>query len=545
MKKRLVSASVITVIAVIYFAVGTINTVEPTIAPVEAKREARTAVSNDLSKPAFTTSAQPAPVKHQCTELSRVEQEYKLAAVEKSETLAELASSLNSSQISMTTKEQIFQLSGGDLDEFRVQNSWHADFYHSDLKPVVGKHTLLPAKVNNLFMQYFFTENYDGIFELVENGSITSSSIFGGKSIISFIIMNRRDIDLAVVSKLVNLGLEPNFSDLVNATKRQQSREVLEVLRGNIEISKVWYEEYKQYSLSLVAAEAANYDLFELWHGLGSPLETTEFDYSVLDVLPVPRNDNEKENLVNIFEVAAAGGVLPYKSNSVDMLLSWLPHETIMEYRDYFNKIDENFIYQLEKLALNEAQLESINSYKDYVSKLNLKTKTYTDLALVCDSEFELIKTDKEIRALARKKIENVTVETINKLDKLDSSVREAVVSLNVSLDQQDWQGYWKKAKLIATSGHDSGFTHLALLQMINADAPFSIIETAILDGADLNPNTIFGLVRNGNLELASKLLKYDLKLTNENGSNQDIIEFAKQVGDRESMIRFIEDNTD
>lgn len=95
-----------------------------------------------------------------------------------------------------------------------------------------------------------------------------------------------------------------------------------------------------------------------------------------------------------------------------------------------------------------------------------------------------------------------------------------------------------------STSGHDSGFTHLALSQMINADAPFSIIETAILDGADLNPNTIFGLVRNGNLELESKLLKYDLKLTNEHGSNQDIIEFAKQIGDREAMIDFIEANS-
>ena len=31
---------------------------------------------------------------------------------------------------------------------------------------------------------------------------------------------------------------------------------------------------------------------------------------------------------------------------------------------------------------------------------------------------------------------------------------------------------------------------------------------------------------------------------TNENGSNQDIIEFAKQIGDREAMIDFIEANS-
>ena len=187
MKKRLTSALVITTIAVIYFCVDRIYTFESAVKRIQSKAEVESVAMNELSEPDFSASIQPTAVNQQCADLSRLEREYKVARKEKAETLAELTSSLNSSQIAMTTKEQIFQLSGGDLDEFRVQNSWHADFYHSDLKPVVGKHTLLPAKVNNLFMQYFFTENYDGIFELVENGSITSSSIFGGKSIISFI----------------------------------------------------------------------------------------------------------------------------------------------------------------------------------------------------------------------------------------------------------------------------------------------------------------------------------------------------------------------
>ncbi|MCJ8268765.1 MAG: hypothetical protein MJK04_05100 [Psychrosphaera sp.] len=369
-------------------------------------------------------------------------------------------------------KERQMQLSGVPLDVFR-QLTAPLNFDHYDLLPVNGKPHLLEGALQEKTMGCQFSRQYECFINLAESGQITTQTILGRNSILIGLIDADEHIKLATIERLMQAGLNTNFADLVFMTSKNAPLLWIErmVAYNKDPLDRTWSHHYRKNTLSMLAAETLNAPLFDYWLGLGSPLSTTEYDYTAMDVLKAPQNEQELESAIQIFVEIANRMVLPYKTDTLDKIKHWLPLEIQQQHVEYFNAHQNALLASLEPIPAG--MIEYSQKLARYLGSMNA---AITEL----DQKLAGCKIDRINNTAASKQTTDSDItahnpsDTIDAFSQLDASQQQDILAQINLLKRKDWQGYVAKTDEMLTRLQDNGINTIALLQLIQANAPFN-----------------------------------------------------------------------
>lgn len=419
----------------------------------------------------------------------------------------------------------------------------------SDLPAVQGDVRIIgigkDAALKKSFEAHLFDKNYQLIINQVMDGLLTSQHVYDNLSVLSAIFVNDKFITSDMIRQLVSAGLAPSFADLVTATQLNLPKDIVIVLRDNYfdAIINTWYHNYHHNNLVMAAAENLNSDLFHYWFAESIPYEATPNDYNALDVLPTPSTDEERLAAIEIFSSLAQNSFYPYKNNTLTQIKQWLPLEIQQQFNDYFSHEKTK---QLSNKGLQENEF-LISRFEDDASKMN-KLASYkiddikSQLASCYQLEFPKSDTiNSPSLALGSDYIESKrkSHENIKNMSEEDQITLQRVNKLYDFILHQQWDILIEQVETISNETNTEWLYSSILLDLILANAPEKPINAMLAHRVILSPETIFILITNDNVELAKKLLNYDLDV-NYKKNNMSALEHAKKHQASQEMIDFI-----
>jgi len=447
---------------------------------------------------------------------------------------------LSASVLAKQDVELILQGLGLDILSYRKAINPRV-FNSSDLRPVTGKYQIIGKNLalKERFETHFFNKNYQAIISQVEQGILTLQHIYDGLSLLSAIFLNDKEISSDIIVQLISVGLAPTFADLVVATQLNLPKNIVMTLRDHYfdEPMQTWYHNYHHNNLVMAATENLNSDLFYYWFEQDIPYRAKELDYTALDVLPTPKNDKELSAAIDIFVSLAKKSLYPYKNNTLDNIKQWLPLEVQQQFNHYFNN-------EQPKLLSTKAQQEF-----DFLSSRFNESSTY-NIAEIKEQleacyhikfpQSELI--DYKPLALDSFYIEahnNLQV-TVDNMSKEDQVTLKRVTKLHDYIQHQQWDILIEQVESIANDTDTEWLYGMTLLNLIIANAPEKPVNAMLEHRVILSPETIFLLIKNNNVELANKLLNYDLEV-NTKKNNMSPLEYAKKHNASQEMLDFLQ----
>ncbi len=233
--------------------------------------------------------------------------------------------------------EMIFDAAGFSNDEIRGFQTGLGVLERPDWMPVnvpfipmgFPDDLELNEKQKSLMLNMDFRSNLDEFVQSVQEGKINTNQNFIGGSLLAEVIERRRGVSLEELKRLVDLGLEIHFDVLVSSLYTDVDIKVMEYLIENYDgdLYRTWgygTPQNRDANLALGAAEKLRPDLLELFASYG--LETS-LDLSVLDMMPIPKNESERKRALAIAEYALEHNMSPLLHSSQLNLESWLPEQ--------------------------------------------------------------------------------------------------------------------------------------------------------------------------------------------------------------------------
>ncbi|MCJ8271515.1 MAG: hypothetical protein MJK04_19215, partial [Psychrosphaera sp.] len=464
-------------------------------------------------------------------------------AQQRKQTIEQIALSSKTVAVSSQQKERQIQLAGIELDTFR-QLTAPLPFDHYDLLPVNGKPKILKGTSKQQFIGYMSSRNYQPIAAMVASGQITENTIIGGSSILTRLLDDNPNIDLTVVEQLLQAGLTANFSDLVVMTQKQAPLALVDLLtRYNKDpVSQSWYHHYRQNTLSMLAAQGLNTALFDYWLAIDVPLMTGEFDYTAVDVLPVPANKQQLQSAIHIFGEIANRQILPYKVDTLDIIKRWLPQDIQQQYAGYFEAHEAAIMVSID--ALSEIEQNNRQHMEAFFGQINSQVAQVNAAMAECGFDTNNPSKITDDGQFDLPYVEVAQSDSIAEFKHLDESEKQAMLGRTARLKNKDWQGYLDDMETYSDNWQDNGTQQMALSQLLGEDAPFEFIEPFLTDGVVLSPTTIFALVANNNRVRIAKLIPYGLQLTAVNEHNQTPLQYAKAIAAPKDLIELLINKT-
>ncbi len=462
------------------------------------------------------------------------------------ENINNLNKTLNDNEYNITEKKNIIESFGLSIETYRKTTSWHAGLDYTDLRTTDSKPVSLQGDNFFEFFQYWEAKDYESILTFIKTKNLTSATVVGGESIISSLMKHDNKINSDTINQLIIAGLEPNFADLVTATKLGMPLQVIETLVLNFEgpINKIWYENYHKNTLAMVAAENLDVVLFNYWINLGVKLTTGSSDYNVLDVITKPENVNELESAIDIFRTAIQLDIKPYKQESLKLLQDWLP----VDIRDQFPELFSHRLLKNWKAYLHadmsEKDFQKLNRFYKLIQSTKTTIKEIETAIIFCGNKENNNKLHENESSFAThsnsgyEQQKPVTLEEQKAIqDKITVSKR-----LQSLIADNDWEGYLLALKDYPLDERDTlaGLHNMAMLQLVTANAPSAIIEELILEGASLNLATLHAFISSNNTDLAAALIPYYFDYEAIFGNKANLVDFAKGMKASPEMVTFL-----
>lgn len=462
----------------------------------------------------------------------------------KANVIKNLTEYLSNKASSIEEKETKAQYIGVPLITFRRQslkyvynrNSLGVEVFN--VKPIIPERSFL-AQIANLLGN----RDYDEIANLVADSKIKINTLIGGKSILTAIIAENKNVGVTVIDKIINLGIEPSFTDLVSATAVNAPVAVIQRLLENYkgQVNKTWYHNYRDNTLTMLAAENLNDTLVDFWLAAGSPIAANSYDLSAIDVMKTPKDTSQLVKAITIFKQLAAENTPPYDINTLNNIRKWLPQDIQSEYTYYFENhspgshtdhLDEETDEKFRKAFFAiEKRLAELNMALEQCGALPERPVVpFKDMESVVDFGAELQYMFNFFNKGQSDEIEN---------EQTIAETRQAMQDL-IKLENGEWGSYIKSINKLANETGSTEAYQLGLIMLITQNAPFDEIKKLINKVDQLPSNIIFILVMNNNTSLIEQLIPYGLAMDAKNQRGQNALEFALSLPASKSTIEYL-----
>ncbi|MCP5064769.1 MAG: ankyrin repeat domain-containing protein [Ignavibacteriae bacterium] len=446
---------------------------------------------------------------------------------------------LRESNLNKSQQEKIIQKIGIPIMGFRQLTAWHGQNNYSDLNPVIGKIIPLDSTTKTNYTQYLLTQNYESIITQINNGSLTNQNIINGRSILSNTIIQAKDINTYTIERLVNAGLTPHFSDLVELTEANMPLDIIRLIvsYNTDDINQSWYNHYRKNTLTMIAAKNINYPVFNFWVKQGVLSSTDKKDFTALDTLSEPSNEKELAEANQIFIELALQNVVPYDIKTLEKIKKWLPKETLKRFGNYFTNEREAVLDEFEmriseefstSFQIQKRKLEDAIKQEKLCNELGINNNIVTNIITERLKEVENNKRTKEDSNLPDNPI------------KLNNKTKKLIIELRAMRKNKAWDDYLAISDKLAQELNSTEVHTMSILSALEDNVPIEIILELLDRGATMPLNAIIILAITGNIELTKKLLPYGLDLYFKDNENRNALYFSVKHDDSYEMFNFL-----
>ncbi|NQZ08435.1 MAG: hypothetical protein HRT35_14875 [Algicola sp.] len=517
LKKYKILFTVVIISIVCFFFIRNINTtpkieIETSVSTeLVALVDEQTQKNNDAHLP--SNSAPVVPVAQRCQFDSEALKKHK------QDTLIQFFKAFDATGFNKTQRDIVAYHAGLTLNAGREAAEGFSQFPDNELHSIENFANPLSPQEQKVLLATLIDKDYPYLIDLIEKKEFSVNKTFLATSMLSTLLTNDPQLNAQTINQLIKAGVNPTFSDAVQATKNAMPLDVVEQLfkHSNINTQKVWREDYQFESLASINIKNLNVVLLEFWISKGSPTSPEAPFTNALDKLPTPLNEDEQQSAEAIFILLMQQGLQPTTIKSVNSLKNWLPETLITQYEQQLTPITIGIPSELQPWI---GRLLKITS--------NLKKQVSRSKA--CD-EIALARASVQ----STKKTPHTTTQSANESPrKKFEKTREQILAHTL---KQNWETATTLAAGLANNKGDENILNDLLAMYIGADAPFNYIEALLQQNIPLPQNTIIVLARTNNVTLMRKLLAHNLDIyyksdLGNNGITQSIQSYAKEMFD-------------
>lgn len=442
---------------------------------------------------------------------------------------------------SVEVTEKLILNTEEDILDYREKYGWQKGVNYNDL---LGdeKEPYYPSQSDVIALfKHLDNNDFIAIKKMVVDGKIDDTTIFGNKTVIAEMIINMENINVDNLSVILNTGLAVDFMDLVEATQNNLSLALHELLlksfSGNLQ--KTWHHNYQDNNLLSLSVTQLNKTLFDFWLTKGVATSVNEKEISLIDILPSPTSKEQLEVATYIFNELAHLNILPKSQHTITKIESWLPKEEKVLFADYFQrareKISNDFLFFTKKHVDDKELLKAIKVIQDLLNSYYEEQLALANIAEKCATKDitqdhgndELISEHKLIKS--------------SELPSLESKVLiEKAQQLALLSSNRDWPAYLETIDNLSNQYQTDEFKQLGIIGLIQADAPFDIIENQLLNNVELPNTAVLVIISTDNVNLGEKLLAYGLSFTPSLPMKMTLMSYMDQVNASIKMRHFV-----
>lgn len=227
---------------------------------------------------------------------------------------------------------ELLQAYGGDLEWYQFYQASHKNKHKHNypfFKPAEPYIPMPEITVTNYFRLKLALSNadYQDILAFLQEQPEQNRHLLyqqdGQLSLLLQIIAKNPDLPFGVLQQLIDAGLRPFFADFAVMTTLDLPLPLIAMLQQHYagDLSQQWRDNYRQYNLTLLAAENQNATLFDYWLALGIPAELGKQEPNAFDLIPLPGNEAELNEQLPKIRTLLNATLVP---RSADLQSQWL-----------------------------------------------------------------------------------------------------------------------------------------------------------------------------------------------------------------------------
>lgn len=226
---------------------------------------------------------------------------------------------------------ELLQAYGGDLEWYQFYQASHKNKHKNNYpffkpaEPYVPMPDITVTDYLRLKIALSNADYQDMLAFLQEQPEENRHLLYqdGQLSLLLQIIAKNPDLPFGVLQQLIDAGLRPFFADFAVMTTLDLPLPLIAMLQQHYagDLSQQWRDNYRQYNLTLLAAENQNATLFDYWLALGIPAELGKREPNAFDLIPLPGNEAELHQQLPKIRTLLNAAIVP---RSADLQSQWL-----------------------------------------------------------------------------------------------------------------------------------------------------------------------------------------------------------------------------
>ncbi|MCJ8321648.1 MAG: hypothetical protein MJK12_18585 [Colwellia sp.] len=442
---------------------------------------------------------------------------------------------------SVEVTEKVILNTEEDILDYRERYGWQKGVNYNDLLGDEKEPSYPPQSDVIALFKHLDDNDFIAIKQMVVDGKIDDTTIFNGKTVIAEMIANMDNVNVENLSLILDSGLAVDFMDLVEATQNNLSLAHHELLlksfSGNLQ--KTWHHNYQDNNLLSLSVTRLNKKSFDFWLAQGVATSVSEKEISLIDVIPSPTSKEQLEVATYIFNELANLNILPKSQHSITKIESWLPIKEKVLFADYFQrareKISNDFQFFTKNHIDDKELLKAIKVIQDLLNAYYEEQLVLAEIAKKCVSKEVVLEHGNDVQLSEHKSIKSSELPALESKVLIEKAQQLALLSSN-----RDWPAYLEAIDNLSNQYQTDEFKQLGIIGLIQADAPFDIIENQLLNNVSLPNTSILVIISTDNVNLGEKLLDYGLSFKPSLPIKMTLISYMNQVNASIKMRHFV-----
>lgn len=466
-----------------------------------------------------------------CSDLVYQSAEWEEKSKEKNTRVALISKLINRTDLSPTEKEVLSQEFGLRVSEYRSSTSAYPNEYSSLLPiSITSENDMLEGEEFMRFLQLLESRDTRALTQWANERPMTSSTTFGGRSIISALIEHYDDISYEEIKGLSDAQITPTSYDLRMATEKNLDITIIKTLVAYTEsnASITWFENNRVSSLAIIAIRNGNSELAEFWYSIGSPLTFGYNELNAADAFIENRTLN-KQSKEKLLKILSSESIEPFDNANKTELIRLINDHFKHLYDVYLSTLNGSF---KRNIQFEESAYKSAVESKNKIDSLNNEITNIADTLDYCKK--------RQLADIAATSDELSAIPTSSASEQRNKAL---ALSLRQSANQGDWEAFIGIYREMANAaGHDD-IISFAIIDLIRRQAPNKYVLQTVKEGYALSEITIFALIEADNIALAKDLLQYKLKIKNVYLDKEEPLDYAMKVEASQKMLKFLSEN--
>lgn len=305
---------------------------------------------------------------------------------------------------------ELLQAYGGDLEWYQFYQASHKNkekHNYPFFKPAEPYVPMPEISVTDYFRLKLALNNadYQDILAFLQQQPRENRHLLypdGQLSLLVQIIAKNPDLPFGVLQQLIDAGLRPFFADFAVMTALDLPLPLIAMVQQHYsgDFSEQWRDNYRQYNLTLLAAENQNATLFDYWLALGVPAELGKHAPNAFDLIPLPGNDAELQQQLPKIRTLLSAAMVP---RSADLQSQWLLLLPDIEKEQLLNLLQQAAaVTTIDANSADAALLQALQQLQQQFATLLAQLASCPADILAPDTKWQL--TQKPDRALPERR---------------------------------------------------------------------------------------------------------------------------------------------